>query len=89
MLRPRHTAHHLIEIVAVDLNEFTFAERLQRLGRIAREIAENADDEGQFLDHHCAFGFDFVFDVDAGLANPFQLFVYTCHFNLLDAPWHG
>ena len=39
--------HHVVEVVAVDLDEFSLGERLQRLGRVAGEIAQHADDERQ------------------------------------------
>ena len=44
--RGTHPAHDLVKVVAIDLDEFPVLERRQRLGRLAREVAEYADHEG-------------------------------------------
>ena len=41
--------HHVVEVVAVDLDELAVLERLERLGRVAGEVAHHADDERQLL----------------------------------------
>ena len=77
----RHPRHDLVEVVAVDLDELAVLQGLQRLGRVAREIAQNADDEGKLLLHDRPLGFHFVSDVHARRAHPLQLFVDAfCHY---------
>ena len=44
-----HTGHDLVEIVAVDLDEFTLLHAWERFFRFADEIAEHADDKRQLL----------------------------------------
>ena len=71
----RQALHHVVEIVAVDLDELAFRERPQRLGRIAGEVADDADDEGQLAHDLRALGLDFIGDVDARPTHAAELFV--------------
>ena len=50
---------------------------LSGLGGVAREIAEHAHHERQLLLNRGVAGFDLVFDVDAGFADPLQFVVNT------------
>src|SRR5262249_29286486 len=71
----RHAGHDVVEVVAIDLDEFAVLERSQRLGRLPREIAENAHHEREFLLLDRPLGLDLVSDVNTGLPHPAQLVV--------------
>ena len=67
------SGHHVVEVVAVDLDELAVLQRLERLGRVAGEVAQDADDERQLLHDDRPFGLDLVGDVDPRLADPLSL----------------
>ena len=63
-------------------------QRLQRLGRVAGEVAHHADDEGQLPHDRGALGLDFVGDVDARLAHPGQLVVNAARLGSFRCSFH-
>ena len=72
---------NLIEVVGIDLDELAVLEARQRLFRLAREVAENAHHEGQFLHFDRVADLHVVGDVDARRPNPIELMLcaFFCH----------
>src|SRR5699024_8672964 len=75
----RHASQNLVEVISVNLNEAPVAQRSQRLARIAREIAHDANDERKLALNGCAFGFDFIADVYAWFAYAIEFVVNAWH----------
>jgi hypothetical protein len=59
------------------LDELPVLQRLEFLGRIAGEIADDPDDKRQLLLDDGPFGLDVVGDVNPRLAHSFQLFMHA------------
>ena len=62
-----------VEVVGIHLDEFPLLQFGQRFGRLTGEIAQNAHDEGQFLQFDGAAGFHVVGDVDTRGTDAIQL----------------
>ena len=69
----RRLGQHVVEVVAVDVDELALLERLERLLGLRRQVGHDADDERQFDLLHRAVGFDVVGDLHARPAHAVQL----------------
>src|SRR5260370_767167 len=76
----RRLGEHVVEVVAVDVDDLAVLQRFERFGRLAGEVGHYADDERQLDFLHRAVGLDVVSDLDARPAHPVQLVLETlCH----------
>ena len=64
-----HPRKHLVEVVAVYLDELAVSEARLRLIGLTRKVAEHADDERQFLHFDRAADLDIVGDLHARRAH--------------------
>ena len=78
----RGLGQHVVEIVAVDVDDLAVLERLERLLRLADRSAMHADDERQLDLLHGAVGLDVVGDLDPRPAYAIQLVLNARHGNL-------
>src|SRR5664279_1376547 len=68
---------HLIEVVAVDLDQLPIFQPRELFDGLAGEVAEDADDERQLLHLDGPADLHVIRDLDAGRANPLQFLLDT------------
>ena len=80
-----HAFQHGVEVVGIDLDELAVLQLGKRLLGLAGEVAQDAHDEGQFLDFDGAADFDVVGDLHAGRTHAveFMLRALFCHDEIL------